>query len=242
VQLVFDKFDELGSCSPTAIWSERIRLGVRSTWTPPRPLNGAGRPGTVSRMLHHPSMRGYSYGRRRVDHKRTAASGGKLKCAVPMSEWMVLERDRLPASSRGNGTRPTSRVAPEQMRPVLPGAPHRQGLLTGLLAAGPVAGACASYRSVDRLLRVCAEEDEGSTCSGLEARVVDDLVAQQVLQALGRRPGVEPGHRGCAPRAASAASPLETRRSGPPARPNAPNGSTRRRARGSSRGSQLGRQ
>jgi hypothetical protein len=40
----------------------------------------------------------YSYGRRRVDRKRTAASGGKLKMReVPMSEWMVLERDRLPA-------------------------------------------------------------------------------------------------------------------------------------------------
>jgi len=50
-------------------------------------------------MLHHPIYAGaYSYGRRRVDRKRTAASGGKLKMReVPMSEWMVLERDRLPA-------------------------------------------------------------------------------------------------------------------------------------------------
>ncbi len=50
-------------------------------------------------MLHHPIYAGaYSYGRHRVDHKRTAASGGKIKTrAVPMSEWLVLQRDRLPA-------------------------------------------------------------------------------------------------------------------------------------------------
>ena len=56
-------------------------------------------PGMLSRMLHHPIYAGaYSYGRRRVDRKRTAAGNGKPKMReVPMSEWMVLERDRLPA-------------------------------------------------------------------------------------------------------------------------------------------------
>jgi DNA invertase Pin-like site-specific DNA recombinase len=103
VQMVFDKFDELGSCRRLHRYLVRnkIRLGMRVhrgprrgrlEWRPPSP-------GTLGRMLHHPIYAGaYSYGRRRVDRKRTAAGNGKPKMReVPMSEWMVLERDRLPA-------------------------------------------------------------------------------------------------------------------------------------------------
>jgi hypothetical protein len=100
VRMIFDKFDELGSCQRLHRYlvRNRIRLGMRLHRGPRRGqlewrLPG---PGTVSRMLHHPIYAGaYSYGRRRVDHKRTAAGGGKVKMReVPMSEWMVLERDR----------------------------------------------------------------------------------------------------------------------------------------------------
>ena len=46
-----------------------------------------------------PSQREQSFQRRRrVDHKRTAASAGKLKMReMPMAEWIVLQQDRLPA-------------------------------------------------------------------------------------------------------------------------------------------------
>ena len=103
VRMIFDKFDELGSCRRLYRYlvRNRIRLGMRLHRGPRRGqlewrLPG---PGTVSRMLHHPIYAGaYSYGRRRVDRKRTAAGNGKPKMReVPMSEWMVLERDRLPA-------------------------------------------------------------------------------------------------------------------------------------------------
>jgi len=103
VKLVFDKFDELGSCRRLYRYliRNKIRLGMRIHCGPRRGQLEWRRPspGTLSRMLHHPIYAGaYSYGRRRVDHKRTAASGNKLKMReVPMSEWMVLERDRLPA-------------------------------------------------------------------------------------------------------------------------------------------------
>ena len=102
VQLIFDKFDELGSCRQLYRYLMRngIRLGIRAHRGPRRGQLEWRRPtpGMLSRMLHHPIYAGaYSYGRRRVDHQRTAA-GGKLKMReVPMSEWMVLERDRLPA-------------------------------------------------------------------------------------------------------------------------------------------------
>ena len=147
-------------------------------------------PGTVSRMLHHPIYAGaYSYGRRRVDHKRTAAGGGKLKMReVPMSEWLVLEWDRLPAYiTREQYEANRQRLLQNSPRPGSPGVPRTgKALLTGLLRCG----ACgrrmyASYRSKSTAYYGCVRRrDEGSTCCGLEAGVVDELVAQQVLHAL----------------------------------------------------------
>ena len=141
-------------------------------------------------MLHHPIYAGaYSYGRRRVDHKRTAASGGKLKMReVPMSEWMVLQRDRLPAYITWERYEANQqRLLQNSPRPGSPGVPRNgRALLTSLL----VCGACgrrmyASYRSKSTAYYGCMRrKNEGSTCCGLEAGVVDDLVAQQVLRAL----------------------------------------------------------
>jgi len=134
VQLVFDKFDELGSCKRLyrhLVWN-KILLGMRLhrgprrgqlEWRPPSP-------DALSRMLHHPIYAGaYSYGRRRVDHKRTAASGGKLKKrAVPMSEWMGSNGTACRPISRGNGTRPTSNGCSRTARgPVLRGCPATAG-------------------------------------------------------------------------------------------------------------------
>ena len=103
VQLVFDKFDELGSCRRLYrhLVRNQIRLGMRIHRGPRRGQLEwrLPTPGMLGRMLHHPIYAGaYSWGRRRVDRKRTAASAGKLKMReVPMSEWIVLQQDRLPA-------------------------------------------------------------------------------------------------------------------------------------------------
>jgi DNA invertase Pin-like site-specific DNA recombinase len=194
VRMIFDKFDELGSCRRLHRYlvRNRIRLGMRLHRGPRRGqlewrLPG---PGTVSRMLHHPIYAGaYCYGRRRVDHKRTAAGGGKLKMRqVPMSEWLVLEWDRLPAYiTRERYEANRQRLLQNSPRPGSPGVPRTgKALLTGLLRCG----ACgrrmyASYRSQSTAYYGCVRRrDEGSTCCGLEAGVVDDLVAQQVLRAL----------------------------------------------------------
>jgi DNA invertase Pin-like site-specific DNA recombinase len=194
VQLVFDKFNELGSCKGLYrhLVRNKILLGMRLhrgprrgqlEWRPPSR-------DTLYRMLHHPIYAGaYSYGRRRVDHKRTAASGGKLKMReVPMSEWMVLQRDRLPAYITWERYEANQeRLLQNSTRPGSPGVPRTgKALLTSLL----VCGACgrrmyASYRSKSTAYYECTRrKNEGSTCCGLEAGVVDDLVSQQVLRAL----------------------------------------------------------
>ena len=194
VQMVFDKFDELGSCRRLYrhLVRNQIHLGMRLRRGPRRGQLEwhLPSPNTLSRMLHHPIYAGaYSYGRHRVDQKRTAASGGKLKMRqVPMSEWMVLQRDRLPAYITWERYEANQqRLLQNSPRPGSPGVPRTgRALLTSLL----VCGACgrrmyASYRSKSTAYYGCMRrKNEGSTCCGLEAGVVDDLVAQQVLRAL----------------------------------------------------------
>src|SRR3984893_15521488 len=100
VQLVFDKFAELVSFGKVYRYlrQNKISMGCRAGQGPRRgelvwrPITRA----PLGRMLHHPIYAGaYSYGRRCVDAKRTAAHGGKVRMRyVPMSEWKVLQRDR----------------------------------------------------------------------------------------------------------------------------------------------------
>jgi DNA invertase Pin-like site-specific DNA recombinase len=194
VQLIFDKFDEVGSCRRLHrhLAGNRICVGSRVRRGPRRGQLEWHRPtpGMLSRMLHHPIYAGaYSYGRHRVDHKRTAASGGKIKMrAVPMSEWLVLERDRLPAYI-------TWERYEANLQRLLQNSPRRgslrvarngRALLTSLL----VCGACgrrmyANYQSKSTAYYGCMrQKNEGSACCGLEAGAVDDLVVQQVLRVL----------------------------------------------------------
>jgi len=141
-------------------------------------------------MLHHPIYAGaYSYGRRRVDAKRTAASGGQVRMqSVPMSEWKVLQRDRLPAYITWECYLANQqRLLENRSRPETPGVPRAgAALLPGLL----VCGACgrrmhAGYRTKAKPYYECMRRKlEGSACCGLGAAAVDDLVSQQLLRAL----------------------------------------------------------
>ena len=194
VQLVFDQFDDLGSCRRLYrhLVRNQIRLGMRVHRGPRRGQLEwrLPTPGMLGRMLHHPIYAGaYSWGRRRVDHKRTAASAGKLKMReMPMSEWIVLQQDRLPAYITWERYLANQqRLLQNGPRTGAPGVPRSgKALLTSLL----VCGACgrrmyASYRSKSTAYYGCMRrKNEGSTCCGLEAGAVDDLVAQQVLRAL----------------------------------------------------------
>jgi DNA invertase Pin-like site-specific DNA recombinase len=194
VQMIFDKFAEQGSFGRLYRYLRlnKIRLGVRVhrgarrgqlEWQPPTRA-------ILARMLHHPIYAGaYSYGRRRVDHNRTASSAGKVKMReMPMSEWTVLQRDRLPAYITWDRYLANQeRLLQNRSRPGSIGAPRvGKALLTGLM----VCGACgrrmqASYRSKSTSYYGCMKRRlEGSDCRGLASSAIDDLVAGQVLRAL----------------------------------------------------------
>src|SRR5271157_1941046 len=194
VQLVFDKFTELGSFGKVYRYLRRHKIGVGAR-VQQGPQRGelAWRPfsrALLGRMLHHPIYAGaYSYGRRRVDPKRTAASGGKVPMhSMPMSEWKVLKRDRLPAYITWERYLANQqRLLENRSWPEAPGVPRAgAALLPGLL----VCGACgrrmqAGYRTKAKPYYECMRRKlEGSTCCGLGAAALDDLVGQQVLRAL----------------------------------------------------------
>ena len=194
VQLVFDKFDELGSLGRLYryLLRNKIRLGMRVQrgarrgqleWRSPTRA-------TLARMLHHPIYAGaYSYGRRRVDRKRTASDEVKAKIReVPMSKWMVLQTDRLPAYiTWEHYLANQERLRQNRFQPGSVGAPREgKALLTGIL----VCGCCglrmhASYRSKSTAYYDCVRRKlDVSGCRGLASSAIDDLVTKQVLHAL----------------------------------------------------------
>ena len=194
VHLVFAKFAELGSFGRVYRYlrQHKIYMGCRVHQGPRRgelvwrPVSRS----LLGRMLHHPLYAGaYAYGRRRVDPRRTAASGGKVRMRyVPMAEWKVLKRDCLPAYITWESYLANQqRLLENRSWPQAPGVPRAgAALLAGLLACG----ACgrrmhAGYRTKARPYYECMRRKlAGSTCCGLGAAALDDLVGQQVLRAL----------------------------------------------------------
>ena len=103
VQLIFDKFRELGSSSAVLRYlrGNGIRVGVRDHRAPDygdliwREANRV----TLLNMLHHPIYAGaYVYGRRETDARRRVAGkpGSGRRWAKP-EDWEVLIHGALPA-------------------------------------------------------------------------------------------------------------------------------------------------
>jgi DNA invertase Pin-like site-specific DNA recombinase len=196
VQLVFGKFDELGTiyAMHRYLLSHGIRLGMRVQDGPRRGQLEWRRPSlaTLNQMLHNPIYAGaYAYGRRPCDARRKASGTSKTdQRRVPMSEWKVLQRDCLPAYITwerylANQERmERNRSLPDTAGPPREGA----ALLTRLL----VCGTCgrflhACYPSRTNVYYACESHLYSGTekvCHGLKAAVIDGLVSDQVLRAL----------------------------------------------------------
>ena len=194
VQLVFDKFGELGSFSKVYRYLRRNKIGIgcRSHQGPRRgelvwrPVSRA----LLGRMLHHPIYAGaYSYGRRRVDGKRTAASGGKVRMQLCADVGVEGAPARPFPGLHHLGALP-GQSATAVGEPLVAGSSRGASCGAALLPGVLVCGACgrrmhAGYRTKAKPYYECMRRKlEGSTCCGLGAAAVDDLVAQQILRAL----------------------------------------------------------
>ena len=204
VRLIFDKFNELGSIYGVFHYLIRngIRLGMRLQGGPLRGQLTWRRPvlPTLNQMLHNPTYAGaYAYGRRRDEPKAKAAGRhGRGQRWLPISEWKVLLKDRLPAYIGWDQYLANLRRL-EQNRSVAssPGTPRGGvALLTGLVVCGTCGhrmhatypSKSAAYYSCEQHLKV----GTGPTCHGLRTTPVDDLVARQVLRPGTRGAGAEP--------------------------------------------------
>ena len=194
VQLLFDKFDELGSARSVLVYlmQNHIRLGIRWNRGPRRGQLDwrVPRYGTVLRVLTHPTYAGaYVFGRKEVGRAAHGTTRGERN-RFRATAWKILLKDRMPAyisweryeanQQRLQGNLPAAGS---------PGVP-RAG--DALLAGLAVCGSCGrrlnpQYPRPGKPYYFCTrhlQDIQEQTCHGITARVVDRLVVDQVHQAL----------------------------------------------------------
>ena len=194
-RLLFEKFQEIGALHGLLRYlvQNDIRLPIRVHRGPKRGQLEWHRANlsTLAVVLHHPLYAGaYAYGRHVSDAKAQYAGGKRRLHLQPMAQWQVLLLDRWPAYITWERyLHNQQQLQDNRCLPQAPGRP-RQGLalLGGLAVCGHCGrrlavhyrhGQAAFYRCDQHVLQ--ARE---RSCHGLRCRELDDLVTQQVFQAL----------------------------------------------------------
>lgn len=196
VQLVFDKFKELGSAYAVLRYflAKQLQLGFR-------PQRAGGReelqwrtpsPNRILGILRHPIYAGaYAYGMHRPGTKNpvTGRTEGGTWFAAP-EEMPVLLRDRLPAyisweEYLANQERLKQNRSLHESR----GAPKcGAALLQGLVVCGKCGHRMSTrYKSRQRPAYFCNEywrSELPECCGRITAQTLDDLVVQELLRAL----------------------------------------------------------
>jgi DNA invertase Pin-like site-specific DNA recombinase len=196
VRLVFEQFERLGTVRKVLhyLLENDIRLGVRARTGPNRGQLEWRLPSreVLCRLLHHPIYAGYyCYGRRRVDARRKKPgrpNSGRV--AVSPQEYVAMLPDRCPAYiSVERYEAVQRRVAENRARSASKGAP-REGpsLLAGLIFCARCGRRMlVRYSGRVRKLHYLCRSD-GAACgqprASVAGRVLDQLVAEQVLAAL----------------------------------------------------------
>ena len=197
VRLVFDQFDRQGTLHGLLRYlvHHGVRLPVRPHFGPDRGKLEWHRPNreTLQNLLHHPVYAGYyRHGHRPLDSRRKVPGRpGTGRTVNQPADCPVLLEGRCPASiTPDRFWAIQGRLAANRARAEAAGA-VRQGpsLLGGILRCGrcgrrmtvAYCGRASRLRySCGRAMADYAEP----LCQGLAGRVLDDLVAAQVLMAL----------------------------------------------------------
>ena len=197
VQLVLDKFEELGSVNGIlrCFRREGIRLGIRAVRSPDRGQLTWRVPSrtTLLGILHHPVYAGaYVYGRRKSDPSRRVAGkrGSGRRWATP-DQWEVLIHDALPAYITWQQWAKNQAKLKENSTKYGRGAPRGASLLAGRV----VCGRCGNHMSISyaernnaRLTCDAARWQKGDPqCQSLRARPLEMLVVEQISGLIARR-------------------------------------------------------
>jgi len=197
VQMVFDKFEELGT-----VWGvfryflqHRIQLGFRGLRGPRRGQLEWRRPTAIRilAILRHPIYAGaYAYGLHRPGRKNPVsglAEGGQW--FLSPAEIRVLIQDRVPAYISWDQYLANQRRISENRS--LPGAPGTSRRGAALLSGLVLCGRCGrrmnvAYHSGKKKPHYWCDshlhEERAQPCFGLKAPPLDEMVALQVLRAL----------------------------------------------------------
>jgi DNA invertase Pin-like site-specific DNA recombinase len=196
VQLVFDKFIELGTAHALVRYMKvnHVRLGVR-------PIDGPNRGqlewrpaylSTLFRMLKNPAYAGtFAFGQRTVDPKRRRGDGQTpcVRC-VSQAEWAVKLHDKWPGYITWDGyMRNRELLRRNRSTSTTPG---HSGKGSALLAGLVVCSRCGRrmnvfYGSATYPRYECVghiRSGERRTCSGITAKALDGVIALQILQVL----------------------------------------------------------
>lgn len=195
VQLIFDKFAELGSMSGVRRYlrAHNIRIGVREhrgpdrgqlTW---RPVNQA----TLLGILHHPVYAGaYVYGRRETNPKKVVpGKPSRGRRWASRADWDVLLKDKLPAYIPWEQwEKNQEKLAENSLRYGGGGAPRGTALLAGRVLCGRCGkrmSLCYSGQSKARFTCDMSRHHWGeSQCQSFNARPLHELIERQLLRAL----------------------------------------------------------
>ncbi|MFQ5732125.1 MAG: recombinase family protein [Planctomycetaceae bacterium] len=196
VELLFEKFEELGSAYAVFRWfcEHQIKL-------PFRPRNGPLKgeidwrqpcSSSIHQTLHNPMYAGtYVFGRRREDAKLGSSAGNRpRKKWLPIDEWEVVIHDHLPAYiSWEQFLENIERLHDNRSLPTTPGVP-RQGaaLLSGIVECSRCGWRMhATYQKQRYPVYACqsgVKRRDLEHHGHISATLIDELVVRQALLAL----------------------------------------------------------
>ncbi len=198
VQLIFQKFDELGSINAVLrlLQRESLVIGVRpSLGSISGPLEWrVPNRGTITRILHHPIYAGaYIYGRALTDPSRRVE--GKTKSGrriAAQEEWQVLLPDRLPAYISWDQWERNQHRMKENSTSFSAGPPRGASLIAGRITCGRCGARMPiSYKPAKNASKspyFCCSQARMNLgeplCQTFSGRAVELLIEELVLTAL----------------------------------------------------------
>jgi len=194
VQLIFEKFQELGAMSAVMryLTQHQLKIGVRDHRGPDKGQLQWRRPNqaTLLSILHHPIYAGaYVYGRRE-SNPRKAVPGrpGTGRRWASADDWDVLIRDRLPAYISWEQWEKNQHVLRKNSACYGMGAARG----TSLIAGRVVCARCGRRMSISYAAKANArftcdmsrQQWGMKQCQALNAKPLHDLLEQQLLLAV----------------------------------------------------------
>jgi len=194
VQLIFDKFEELGSANAVLrfLQKDELQIGVRLVegarsgtldWRAPNRS-------TITRILHHPIYAGaYVFGRSQTDPSRRvpgkSQSGRRL---AKRDEWQVLLHDKLPAYISWEQWEKNQQRLQENSTSFGAGPARGASVIAGRITCGKCGARMpVSYKQKNVPYFTCtaARMNFGEPlCQAFEASSLQSLIIQLVLTAL----------------------------------------------------------